>query len=208
MILIGQYDSPFVRRVGIVLTLYGLAFEHRPWSVFGDAAALAAINPLTRVPTMQLADGEVLVDSAGILDHLDTLVPAARRLIPDEGPARREVLRLAALAMGAAEKAVALFYELRFHPAPAEAWAERCRGQILGTLAVLEAEAAQRTRPFLCGAWLGHADIALGVAWRFIAEAHPALANAASHPAIAARAARMEAMPVFQAIAQPFAPPP
>jgi len=36
MILIGQYDSPFVRRVGIALTLYGLAFEHRPWSTFGE----------------------------------------------------------------------------------------------------------------------------------------------------------------------------
>jgi glutathione S-transferase len=30
MILIGQYDSPFVRRVGIALTLYGMKFEHRP----------------------------------------------------------------------------------------------------------------------------------------------------------------------------------
>ena len=29
MILIGQYDSPFVRRVGIALTLYGMKFEHR-----------------------------------------------------------------------------------------------------------------------------------------------------------------------------------
>jgi hypothetical protein len=27
-ILIGQHDSPFVRRVGIALTLYGLSFEH------------------------------------------------------------------------------------------------------------------------------------------------------------------------------------
>ena len=37
MILIGQYDSPFVRRVAIALRLYGLPFEHRPWSTFGDA---------------------------------------------------------------------------------------------------------------------------------------------------------------------------
>jgi hypothetical protein len=30
MILIGQYDSPFVRRVGIALALYSISFEHRP----------------------------------------------------------------------------------------------------------------------------------------------------------------------------------
>ena len=36
MILIGQYDSSFVRRVGIALTLYSIRFEHRPWSVFAE----------------------------------------------------------------------------------------------------------------------------------------------------------------------------
>jgi hypothetical protein len=33
MFLIGQYDSPFVRRVAIALRL---PFEHRPWSAFGE----------------------------------------------------------------------------------------------------------------------------------------------------------------------------
>ena len=41
MILIGQYDSPFVRRVAIAMRLYGMPFEHRPWSVFGDAEKIA-----------------------------------------------------------------------------------------------------------------------------------------------------------------------
>ena len=41
MILIGQYDSPFVRRVTIALRLYGIEFEHRPWSTFGDADKIA-----------------------------------------------------------------------------------------------------------------------------------------------------------------------
>ncbi len=52
MILIGQFDSPFTRRVAITMRLYGLPFEHRPWSVFGDSERLAAINPLVRVPTL------------------------------------------------------------------------------------------------------------------------------------------------------------
>ncbi len=53
MILIGQYDSPFVRRVAIAMRLYGLPFEHRPWATFGDADQIAPYNPLRRVPTLR-----------------------------------------------------------------------------------------------------------------------------------------------------------
>ena len=63
MILIGQYDSPFVRRVGIALTLYGMPFEHRPWSTFGEADKIRPYNPLTRVPTLVLDNGEVLTSA-------------------------------------------------------------------------------------------------------------------------------------------------
>ena len=64
MFLIGQYDSPFVRRVAIALRLYGIAFEHRPWSTFGDAAKIAPYNPLLRVPTLVLwGDGDGIVSS-------------------------------------------------------------------------------------------------------------------------------------------------
>ncbi len=68
MILIGQYDSPFVRRVGIAMHIYGIAFEHRPWSTFGDGDKVAGFNPLRRVPTLVLDDGEVLIESGAILD--------------------------------------------------------------------------------------------------------------------------------------------
>ena len=30
MILVGQYDSPFVRRVAVALNILGLGYEHRP----------------------------------------------------------------------------------------------------------------------------------------------------------------------------------
>ena len=73
MILVGQYDSPFVRRVAVALQIYGFDYEHRPWSVFGDAEAIAILNPLRRVPTLVTDDGEALVESACILDWLDEL---------------------------------------------------------------------------------------------------------------------------------------
>ena len=79
MFLIGQYDSPFVRRVAIALRLYGLAFEHRPWSTFGDADNIAPYNPLRRVPTLVLDDGEALIETTAILDYLDELVGPERR---------------------------------------------------------------------------------------------------------------------------------
>ena len=63
MILIGQYDSPFVRRVAIAFRLYAMAYEHRPWSTFGDAERIAQYNPLRRVPALVLDDGEVLIES-------------------------------------------------------------------------------------------------------------------------------------------------
>src|SRR5262249_29445217 len=88
MILIGQYDSPSVRRVGIAITLYGMAFEHRPWSTFGDADKIRAYNPLTRVPTLVLDSGEVLIESHLMLDHLDSLVPPERRMFPVAEPQR------------------------------------------------------------------------------------------------------------------------
>ncbi len=207
MILIGQYDSPFVRRVAIALTLYGLAFEHKPWSVFGDLQEVQAYNPLVRVPTLVLDDGAVLIESHCILDYLDDLVGSARALFPAAGVARREALKVAALATGLGDKAVSLFYERRLHDQVSEVWVERCRAQILGVARALEADRSQRTGEHWFGERLGHADIAVAAVLRFVGEAHPGLVTMAEFPALAVHAARLEALPVFQAITQPFVPP-
>ena len=108
MILIGQYDSPFVRRVAIAMTLYGMAYEHRTWSVFGDAERLGEINPLRRVPTLVCDDGVALLESHLILDYLDELAGPDCALIAASGLARRDALRICALACGIADKAVSL----------------------------------------------------------------------------------------------------
>ncbi len=207
MILIGQYDSPYVRRVGIALTLYPLPFEHRPWSVFGDAEKIRAYNPLVRVPTLVLDDGQALVESHAILDYLDGRVGPERALFPTTEPARHQALRVAALATGLADKAVSLLYEQRLHQEASALWVERCRTQIAGALALLEAERARRPGPYWFGARIGHADIAIAAALRFIAEAHPGLIAMAAFPALATHAAALEALPAFCAISQPFDPP-
>lgn len=207
MILIGQYDSPFVRRVGVALTLYDLPFEHRPWSTFSDAEKLAFYNPLMRVPTLVLEDGFVLIDSHLILDYLDSRVAPEKALAPGLEPERHKLLKAVALATGLAEKVVSLFYELVLHEQRSAVWETRCRTQVGQVLTVLEAERGRVTGPYWFGDRISHADIALTCALRHASEAMPQIVNLTSYPALAAHLAHFEALPVFQKIQQAFIPP-
>ncbi|HLK37878.1 MAG TPA: glutathione S-transferase N-terminal domain-containing protein [Polyangiaceae bacterium] len=204
MILIGQYDSPFVRRVGIALVHYGLSFEHRPWSVWADADSIAPFNPLRRVPVLVLDGGEALVESSAILDAIDDMVPAERALVPRSGSVRRAVLRVCALATGVADKAVSLLYEgvLRGDASNA-VWVDRCRVQMRDTLGRLESERAARGGDYWFGS-LSHADVALACAMRFAREAHPSLWAPRDYPVLSNDAERCEATSLFESIVQPL----
>lgn len=207
MILIGQYDSPFVRRVGLALRLYRLPFEHRPWSVFGDGEKIFAYNPLMRVPTLVLADGFALIDSFAILDYLDSLVPEDRALAPMVEPDRRHVLKLCAMATGLAEKAVSLFYSQSIQKDGAGPWAHRCTVQITGVLEVMEHDRAKVAGPYWWGHRISHADIALTCALQFLVDVHGALFDTTRYPALARHFAEQQGTADFQAISQPFSRP-
>ena len=62
-------------------------------------------------------------------------------------------------------------------------------------------------RDYWFGDRIGHADIAVAAALRFIGDAHAGLVAMAQFPALAAHAARLEALPAFRTISQPFIPP-
>ena len=207
MFLIGQYDSPFVRRVAIAMRLYGIAFEHKPWSTFGDADKIAPYNPLRRVPTLVLDSGEALIESTAILDYLDETVGPDKAMLPARGEARRKQLRLCALATGLGDKAVSLVYERVLRKEQLKLWVERCEAQIGGVLAVLEKERAGVKTPYLFGERIGHADVAVACVLRFTSEAHAALFDTARYPALAAHVMRCEALAPFREIVQPLAPP-
>jgi glutathione S-transferase len=207
MFLIGQYDSPFVRRTAIALRLYGLPFEHKPWSTFGDADKIAPYNPLLRVPVLVLDDGEAVIDSAAILDHLDEMVGPERAMLARSGLLRRKQMRTIALATGLGDKTVSLIYERVLRKDHLALWVARCETQISGVLAMLEAERAAVATDYWHGEEIGHADIAVACVLRLTREAHPHLFDERRYPALAAHAARCEALPPFQEIFQPLAPP-
>jgi glutathione S-transferase len=171
MLLIGQYDSPFVRRVGIALTLYGMAFEHAPWSTFGEADKIAKYNPLRRVPTLVMDDGAVFMDSASILMVLDDMAGPERAVLARRGEDGRDSLRIAAMAAGVADKGVSLLYERVLRETAFPLWVDRCRLQISETLDLLEAERQLRPTPYLFDDNPSHADVMLTTMWGFISEA-------------------------------------
>lgn len=203
MLLIGQYDSPFVRRVAVTLKLYGLDFDHAPWSGFGDVDKIAHHNPLRRVPTLVLDDETVLVDSSAIIEILDDMVGAERAFLARRGTERRDLLRWCAFAAGVADKAVSLVYESAFRDG-LPMWVQRCRSQVSETLDLLDAERGVHTGPWLFGEQMSHADIMLATMFRFVTEALPGQFDMQRWHALSRHSTRCEGLPEFEAAYQPY----
>jgi glutathione S-transferase len=204
-VLIGMYDSSYTRRVAIAMALYGMPFAHRAWSVGRDFDRIRAYNPLGRAPTLVLDDGEVLTESAMMLDYLDDLVGPERALLPACGLARRDAQRLIALATGAIDKAVLIVLERIFRPVEthSERWLSRCRTQVEGALGELERACAARAgHDWLVGDCMTHADIAVACYTTHLREALPL--DLAPWPALRAHVDRCEALPEFRAHYIPF----
>jgi glutathione S-transferase len=204
MILIGMFDSPFVRRVAITLKLLDVKFEHRNWSVGKDQAQIRKVNPLGRVPVLILDDGEVLTESSAILDYLDDRAGRDRALLPVTGALRRKALRLMSLAIGAAEKGVLQVYETAFRPEDKrhEPWVQRCRDQMHGALLALDKAAAEMDE----GNWLvdegiTQADVTVAAVFGFLDEA--VKLDKKQYPALRKHVARCEKLPAFQAMKPP-----
>ncbi|TXH66126.1 MAG: glutathione S-transferase family protein [Lysobacteraceae bacterium] len=208
MLLIGMYDSPFVRRVAIALDLLGLPFAHRDWSVGKDFDRIRAYSPLGRVPVLAPADGEPLAESMMILEHLDDLVGPERALMPPPGAPRRAALRILAFATGAIEKGIQINSEWIFRPPDKRhpPYVERCRVQMRGALSELEKIcAAAGEREWLVGDRMSLVDISLACFVTYIREGVREPFEA--FPALAARVDRCEALPVFRRYHAPFEPP-
>jgi len=210
MLLIGMFDSPFVRPVAVSLKLFGIPFEHGNWSVGRDFERIREFSPLVRVPILVLDDGSALIEGAAILDYLDERVGEDRALLPRSGLERRTALQIAAIATGAAEKGREQIYDRVFRPPEKqhEPWVERCRSQMHGGLAELERICRERGN----GRWLvtdkiTRAEIVLTSAFTFLTESVGLTTESAPYPALRALVARCEALPEFRSTRVAWAAP-
>jgi len=84
-------------------------------------------------------------------------------------------------------------------------WIERCLSQIAGCLNGLERSRLAHRTEWWFGANIGHADVTVACALRFLGDAHAGLFDLAEGwPLLAAHAARCEALEPFSEIQQPF----
>ena len=207
MKLYGNFLSPYTRRVAISLHLLEIPFELETLSVFTTPDPVRPHNPLVRIPTLLLDDGEAVFESAAILDALDMMVPPERRLVPAEGKARRDVLRTCALATGVMDKAVWAFYEGRFRPAEIvhQPWIDHNEKQVLSGLEALEEQvSALGDEAWLSGGeTINQADVTTGVSIAFANKVRPNLEILARHPALAAYSARCEQTAAFRSAPVP-----
>jgi glutathione S-transferase len=196
MQLVGMLDSPYVRRTAISLRLLGVPFEHRSVSVFSTFEQFRAINPVVKAPTLVCDDGSVLMDSALIVDHAQSL--SGRSLVPADPAARLRTLRLTGLALAACEKTVQIVYEHNVRPAEKlhQPWMDRVRAQLAAAYAALEGELA--AAPLSADEeTMTQAGVSTAVAWAFTQLVAPDAVSPAGHPALASHSAQAESLPVF-----------
>jgi len=207
MLLIGMFDSPFVRRVAISMKLLGVPFEHGDWSVGRDFDRIRNHNPLGRVPTLVTDQGENLMESGAILDYLDELAGPERALLPRAGAERRQALNLMAMATGAAEKGLLQIYERVFRPEEKrhQPWLDRCRTQMNGSLAGIDRYLGERgASQWSVGTRMTQADITAVCAFTFLNDALHVAADPVMFHSLATLASRCEAIPAFQETRVPF----
>jgi glutathione S-transferase len=178
MILRSSPASPFGRKVKIAAAILGLTdeIEVAPADTMDPEEPLRRQNPLGKIPTLILANGETLFDSRVILEYIDTLAGGGK-IIP-VGEERFRVLTRQALADGLMDAALLQIYEQRMRE-PGERgarWLDHQAGKVSRALAAFEAAPApaeaRDVAAIALACALGYLDLRFAGEWR---AGHPRL---------------------------------
>lgn len=203
MQLIGYLDSPFVRRVAVSMQFLNIDYQHRELSIFRDYEEFRTINPMVKVPTLVLEDGQVLGDSTLIIDYLESHI-AERSLMPANKNDYLSALRYIGTALVAMEKVAQLVYETSQRPEDLQhgPWITRLEQQLEGAAEMMEStvsSCADSPYQWLLGDDLTQADISIAIAWRFMMYTERVNLQPSDYPALVAFSARAEVLPEFMA---------
>ena len=134
-----------------------------------DFETLKGINPVGRVPVLELDDGTRLTEAYAIGDWLDETSPNGVRMLPESGEARRTAYQRLAIASGTADKGVALAYERNRRPEEFHwmEWQQRLVGQIQSGLADIDATVGDWSSSPDAG------DVAAVIAYQFVEATNP-----------------------------------
>jgi len=145
MKLIGNYTSPYVRKISVILLEKGITFEFvndNPWTA---ESAAPHYNPLGKVPALIAGENEYWFDSPVIAEYLE-LLDIAPALIPREPKAALKMRQMEALADGIMDAALVSVREQQRPPAQqSETELLRQREKISRGLDMLEKFAADKT---------------------------------------------------------------
>jgi glutathione S-transferase len=201
VILVGQFDSPFVRRVAVTLNCYKIPFERKVVSTFKHFEKMLGINPLGKVPALILPDGVCLYDSRAIIEYLENTVPSKQRLTPTRESSFCEMLRIETVGIGLAEKIYerSIEYTRRSDGTQDPVWIDRLERQIQSSLEWLEQKA---TATWFVESRMTRCDIAVVVAATYGYEKLPSMYDNDRYTKLEAYRRRCESLPVF--LASPY----
>jgi glutathione S-transferase len=125
MKLLAGLASPYTRKVRIVLAEKKIECDMQLVDVAPADNPVNVHNPLGKIPTLILDDGNSLYDSRVIVEYLDNVSPISR-LIPDNNRDRTAVRRWEALADGVLDAGLLVRYEsLRDKKEQSKAWGDK-----------------------------------------------------------------------------------
>lgn len=184
MKLIGTDNSPYVRKVRVVMAEKKIDYLYERVDVWQPDNPVTLANPLGKVPCLVMDDGGAVFDSRVIVEYLDNLTPV-HRLIPPTGRARVEVRCWEALADGLLDAAVLIRLEhTQREPAQRSArWEQRQRDKIGAALAAMAAGLGEKA--WCCDGKYTLADVATGCALSYLAFRFPEIDWRADHPNLA-----------------------
>jgi len=184
MKLIGSLASPYVRKVRVVLAEKKLDYQFELEDVWAADTTIDKLNPLGKVPSLVMEDGDVMIDSRVMVEYLDTLTPVCK-LLPPNGRDRADVKCWEALADGILDAAIIVRLE-RIHRPPeqqSEAWMARQMRKVQLGLASLSDKLGES--PYCAGIHYSLADVAVGCTLGWLSFRFPEITWRDDHPNLA-----------------------